>query len=401
MPIDQITLYGASWCPDCKRSKAFLGEQRVPYRFVDLEADPGAVAIVEGYNDGKRIIPTIVFPDGSLLVEPSNEELADKLGLKRDAAMTSYDVVIVGGGPTGLTTAIYCARENLRTVIVERSALGGQAGVTERLDNYPGFPEGIGGAELADRFAQQAARYGVEMLTAVGVTELSSDMGSVAVTTSTGQVLMAGAVLIATGSTYRRTGAPGEEDLIGAGIHFCATCDGPFYKGADELVVIGGGNSGFEEGLFLTQFAQHVTIVEASATPRASRLLQDKVAAHPRMTVLTETTVAAFTEGDNSKLASVELVGPDGQSRTHHAKGAFVFIGLDPNSGWLQGEVDIDNIGFIVTDRMLHTSIPGVFAAGDVRSGSTKQLAAAVGEGAAVALQIRQHLETLATGMGV
>ena len=401
MPSDQITLYGASWCPDCKRSKAFLGEQRVPYRFIDLEADPSAVAIVEGYNDGKRIIPTIVFPDGSLLVEPSNEELADKLGLKRDAAMTSYDVVIVGGGPTGLTTAIYCARENLRTVIVERSALGGQAGVTERLDNYPGFPEGIGGAELADRFAQQAARYGVEMLTAVGVTELSSDMGSVAVTTSTGQVLMAGAVLIATGSTYRRTGAPGEEDLIGAGIHFCATCDGPFYKGADELVVIGGGNSGFEEGLFLTQFAQHVTIVEASATPRASRLLQDKVAAHPRMTVLTETTVAAFTEGDNSKLASVELVGPDGQSRSHHAKGAFVFIGLDPNSGWLQGEVDIDNIGFIVTDRMLHTSIPGVFAAGDVRSGSTKQLAAAVGEGAAVALQIRQHLETLATGMGV
>ena len=401
MPSDQITLYGASWCPDCKRSKAFLGEQRVPYRFIDLEADPSAVAIVEGYNDGKRIIPTIVFPDGSLLVEPSNEELADKLGLKRDAAMTSYDVVIVGGGPTGLTTAIYCARENLRTVIVERSALGGQAGVTERLDNYPGFPEGIGGAELADRFAQQAARYGVEMLTAVGVTELSSDMGSVAVTTSTGQVLMAGAVLIATGSTYRRTGAPGEEDLIGAGIHFCATCDGPFYKGADELVVIGGGNSGFEEGLFLTQFAEHVTIVEASATPRASRLLQDKVAAHPRMTVLTETTVAAFTEGDNSKLASVELAGPDGQSRSHHAKGAFVFIGLDPNSGWLQGEVDIDNIGFIVTDRMLHTSIPGVFAAGDVRSGSTKQLAAAVGEGAAVALQIRQHLETLATGMGV
>lgn len=398
MPSDQITLYGASWCPDCRRSKAFLGEQRVPFTFVDLEADPDAAAIVEGYNDGKRIIPTIVFPDGSFVVEPSNEELAEKLGLTREAAMDAYDVVIVGGGPTGLTTAIYCARENLRTVIVERSALGGQAGITERLDNYPGFPEGIGGAELADRFAQQAARYGVEMLTAVGVTDVESAGGRVTVTTSTGQWLNAGAVLVATGSTYRRTGAPGEEDLIGAGIHFCATCDGPFYKGADELVVIGGGNSGFEEGLFLTQFADHVTIVEASATPRASRLLQDKVGAHPRMTVLTETKVTAFTAGDNSKLASVELTGPDGQSRSHHAKGAFVFIGLDPNSGWLAGKVEIDDYGFIVTDRMLQTTVPGVFAAGDVRAGSTKQLAAAVGDGAAVALQIRAHLESLAAG---
>ena len=152
-----LTLYGASWCPDCRRSKAFLGEQRVPFHYVDLEAHPEENATVERYNDGARIIPTIVFADGSHLAEPSNEELAEKLGLSREAAMSSYDVVIVGGGPTGLTTAIYAARENLRTLVLDRSALGGQAGVTERLDNYPGFPEGIGGAELADRFAQQAA----------------------------------------------------------------------------------------------------------------------------------------------------------------------------------------------------------------------------------------------------
>jgi len=399
MSDEPIIVYGAPWCPDCKRSKNFLGEQRVPFRFVDLEENPEAAEIVEDYNDGKRIIPTIVFPDGSILVEPSNEELADKIGLTRDAAMESYDVVIVGGGPAGLTTAIYCARENLRTVIVERSALGGQAGITERLDNYPGFPEGILGADLADRISQQAARYGVELLTAVGVSDLSSDNGRITVTTSTGQKLMAGAVVIATGSTYRRTGAPGEEDLIGAGIHFCATCDGPFYKGAEELVIIGGGNSGFEEGLFLTQFAEHVTIVEASATPRASRLLQDKVAAHPKMTVLTETKVTGFTAGDNSKLVSVETVTSDGQSVSHPAKGAFVFIGLDPNSGLLQGKADIDEYGFIVTNRNLETTMPGVFAAGDVRAGSTKQLAAAVGEGAAVALQIRHHLEIISAGM--
>ena len=288
-----ITLYGATWCPDCRRSKKFLAEQRVAYNYVDLEEHPEATAVVEQYNDGKRIIPTIVFGDGSILVEPSNGELADKLGLRREAAEDTYDVIIIGGGPTGLTTAIYAAREDLRTIVIEKSALGGQAGVTERLDNYPGFPDGIKGADLADRFAQQAQRYGVELLQAVGVTKLASMGNVVEVQTSTGQTLQAGAALIATGSTYRRTGVKGEEDLIGAGIHFCATCDGPFYKGAAELVVIGGGNSGFEEGLFLTQFADHVTIVERGSTPKASRLLQDKVMNHPKMTCLLYTSDAA------------------------------------------------------------------------------------------------------------
>jgi len=393
-----LVLYGAQWCPDCRRSKAFLAEQRVPFHYVDLEAHPEENAAVERYNDGKRIIPTIVFPDGSHLAEPSNEELAEKLGLSREAAASSYDLVIVGGGPTGLTTAIYAARENLHTLVLERSALGGQAGVTERLDNYPGFPEGIGGAELADRFTRQAARYGVELLPAVDVTGLSAEGGAVTVHTSTGQDLQAGAVLVATGSTYRRTGAEGEADLIGAGVHFCATCDGPFYRDAEELVVIGGGNSGFEEGLFLTQFARHVTVVERGPQPRASRLLQDKVASHPKMTLLTETEVNAFVADDNGKLASVLLTGPDQVVREHPAAAAFVFVGLDPNAGWLNGQVDLDAAGFITTDRMMQTSLPGVFAAGDVRSGSTKQLASAVGEGAAVALQIRHHLDAMSAG---
>lgn len=394
-PEAQITVYGATWCPDCRRSKAFLAEQRIPFVWVDLEAHPDAVSEVERRNEGRRIIPTIVFPDGSFLTEPGNDELADKLGLPREAGATTYDVVVVGGGPTGLTTANYTARENLRTLVVERSALGGQAGVTERFDNYPGFPDGVGGAELADRIAQQARRYGVELLQAVSVTGLRAADGVVEVTTSTGQVLHAGAAVVATGSTYRRTGAAGEDDLIGAGIHFCATCDGPFYRGAEELVVVGGGNSGLEEGLFLTQFAQHVTVVEHNATLRASRLLQDKVAAHPQMSVLVQTDVVEFV-GVDGKLSEVVLRdGASGEERRHPAAGAFVFVGLDPNTGWLDGGVTLDERGFVVTDRAFQTSVPGIFAAGDVRGGSTKQLAAAVGEGAGVALQVRYHLDDL------
>ena len=393
-----LTLYGAAWCPDCRRSKAFLAEHRVPFHYVDLEQHPDENATVERLNDGARIIPTIVFADGSHVAEPSNEELAERLGLTREAAAATYDLVIVGGGPTGLTTAIYAARENLRTIVVERSALGGQAAVTDRLDNYPGFPEGIHGAELADRFVQQAARYGVELLPAVGVTGIEPLGGCSTVRLSTGQELATGAVLVATGSTYRRTGAEGEADLIGAGVHFCATCDGPFYRDADELVVVGGGNSGFEEGLFLTQFARHVTIVEKGDSPRASRLLQDKVGAHPRLTVLTGTGVSRFVAAPDGRLAAVELTGPDGAVAEHPAAAAFVFVGLDPNTGWLDGLVDLDGTGFIVTDRMMASSVPGIFAAGDVRAGSTKQLASAVGEGAAVALQIRYHLDAMAAG---
>jgi thioredoxin reductase (NADPH) len=393
---ESIVVYGAPWCPDCRRSKAFLSEQRIPFTFVNIEENPEALQAVLEINDGKQIIPTIVFPDGSHVVEPTNEELAEKVGLTREAADTSYGLVIVGGGPASLTTAIYAAREDIRTIVVERSALGGQAGITERLDNYPGFPEGIGGADLANRFVQQAERYGVELLQAVSVTSLEPVDGRTLVTLSTGQTITAGAVLIATGSTYRRTGAPGEEDLIGAGIHFCATCDGPFYKGAAELVVLGGGNSGFEEGLFLTQFADHVTIIEKSAEPRASRLLQDKVAEHPKMSVLTSTSLVSFNDDGEGHLASVRLADADGKETDHSAKAAFVFIGLDPNTGWLNGLLELDPVGFLVTDRMMETSIPGIFAAGDVRAGSTKQLASAVGEGAAAALQIRHYLDDLA-----
>src|SRR6266566_179183 len=379
--VAEIQLYGASWCPDCRRAKKFLADQRVPFDRHDIDGDEEGIRLVEDRNGGKRIIPTIVFGDGSHLAEPTNEELAEKLGLARSAMMHVYDLVIVGGGPTGLTTAIYAARENLETLVIDSKGLGGQAGVTERLDNYPGFPDGIGGAELADRFVRQAERYGVELLQAVSVTSVTDEgHRELDVETATGDHYHARAALLATGSNYRRTDAAGEDDLIGAGIHFCATCDGPFYKGSPELMVIGGGNSGLEEGLFLTGFTDRVVVVERSDRLRGSKLLQDKVMNHPKMEVLLEHGVAAFRAKDDGsgKLGTVELE--------------------DLKTG---EKVALDERGFVATDPTFMTSIPGVFAAGDVRGGSTKQLASAVGEGAAAAIQIRGYLDRLEReGMG-
>ena len=303
----------------------------------------------------------------------------------------------MGGGPTGLTAAIYAARENQRVLIVEKSAPGGQAGVTECLDNYPGFPDGVEGHELADRMGRQAERYGVEILQAVAVSSITpTDLG-VTVTTATGETYEAHAVLVATGSIYRRTGAEGEADLIGAGIHFCATCDGPFYRDAKEVLVIGGGNSGLEEGLFLTQFAKHVTVVEFNETLKASRLLQDKVRAHPQMTVETNTKVVRFHSGENGKTRYVELEDrATGERRAHEAPAPSCLSGWTPTRSFCTARLISTSAGFIVSDEQFRTSVPGVFVAGDVRHGSTKQLASAVGEGAAASIQIRYLLDKMA-----
>jgi thioredoxin reductase (NADPH) len=391
MAGDGITVYGATWCPDCKRAKQFLGEQRVHYNWVDIEQQPEHVAFVERVNNGKRIIPTIVFDDESILVEPSNAELAAKLGLQTRARMSYYDLIVVGGGPTGLTTALYGAREGLDVLVIERSALGGQAGVTERLDNFPGFPEGISGAEFADRLTQQASRFGVEMLKAQEVTGLRAEAESRYATTADGAEYGARAVLLATGSRYRRLGVPGEDDLIGAGVHFCATCDGPFYRGK-PVAVIGGGNSAGEESLLLTKFASEVTVLVRGKEMSASQIVIDKVKESPKIALRFNSEVAEFH--GNGKLSGIAV-----RDRTSGAieelspAGVFVFIGLSPNSAWLPETIERDGQGFIVTSPTLETSLPGIFAAGDVRKGSTKQAASAAGEGATAALMIREYLK--------
>ena len=386
-----VTVYGAPWCPDFKRSKQFLGEQRVPYDWVDIDQDEDARLYVQLVNSGRQIIPTIVFEDGSVLVEPSNAEMAAKLGISPKAKREFYDLVIIGRGPAGLTAALYAPREGIDTLIVERRGVGGQAGTTEMIENYPGFVHGIKGAELADAMKSQAERFGIEILPAQAVTGITAQGAYKMISTESGDEYCSSSVLLASGSRYRRLNAPGEEDYIGAGIHFCATCDGPFYKG-QEMLVVGGGNSGIEEGLFLTKFASKVTVLEVRDRLGASRILQEKAANHPQMAVRLGTTVEEF-RGD-SKLTSV-LVKDVNTSETEELNPAavFIFIGLDPNVDFLNGNVDLDRWGFISTNERLETNIDGVFAAGVVRAGSTKQVASAVGEGAAAALMIRQYLE--------
>ncbi len=238
MSHTNIKLYGTNWCSDCKRSKKFLGEQRVHYDFINIEEDMEAQAFVQKLQNGGLTIPTIVFEDGSTFIEPSNAELAAKLGLETKAKCEFYDLIIVGGGPTALTSAIYGARDGYDVLVIERSGLGGQAGITERLDNYPGFPEGVTGADFAERVIEQSKRYGVELLSAQNVVVVGNDDDAHFVETESGHRYRSNAVLIATGSTYKRLGVPGEDDYIGAGVHFCATCDGPLSSKAKIIIWI-------------------------------------------------------------------------------------------------------------------------------------------------------------------
>jgi len=390
--MDHITVYGAPWCPDCRRSKSFLMDQRVPYRWVDIDADADGRAFVEQLQNGGRTIPTITFEDGSYLLEPSNAELADKLGLQLRAKKTAYGLLILGGGPAGLSAAIYAAREGMDALVLERGALGGQAGATEMIDNYPGFPDGIRGAELASRLVAHAQRYGVEMVSAVDVASVSGDGDCVEVATATGDRYRAPAALVATGSKYRRLGIPGEDGLIGLGVHFCATCDGPFYRGAEEIVVLGGGNSALEEALFLATLAEHVTILTRGDL-RASELVVDKVRNHKRITVRTGVDLDAFEARDGRLGTVLAHERASGEAIAIEPAAAFVFVGLDPNTAFLRGSVDLDERGFVRTDDRYRTSLDGLFAAGDVRAGSTKQVGAAAGEGIAALLSVRRWLE--------
>lgn len=392
---DKIIIYGANWCPDCRRAKQFFGEHRVPYEWIDITDNDEAVAYVEKVNKGNRSIPTIIYPDGTIHVEPSNAEMAAQTGVSQDDDSKIYDVIIVGGGPAGLTSAIYTAREGLETLIVDAASLGGQVAITQVLDNFPGFPKGVSGAEFAERMEEQARRFEVDIVQGEPVADIVRDGQYIIVSAKSGREFIGRSVIIATGSQYKRLNVPGETELIGLNVHFCATCDGAFYKDKD-VVVIGGGNSGFEEGLFLAdKFAKSVTIIEFMPESKASQILQNKVAEQENMTVVLNHAIQEFKMSDGKFDGMIVEDRATGEVKEWHPDGVFVFIGLIPNSKFLPDTIERDNWGFIKTAFNFETTMKGVFVAGDVREGSTKQAVSAAGEGATAAMMVRQYLQAI------
>lgn len=301
------------------------------------------------------------------------------------------DVVIVGSGPAGLTAAIYTTREDIKTIVYERSVIGGLAAVTDQIDNYPGFPTGVAGLKLADDLRAQAERFG----TVIELDEINKieDHGQFkAIHTANGSV-QAKAVLVATGSDYKKIGVPGENKYYARGVHYCATCDGAFYRDK-RLVVVGGGNSAVQETIFLTRFASHIDLLVRSKIKASEVLVKElnKYIHNKKVTVHLKTTTDEIIGVDN---VVQKVIGTkDGQKTEFQVDGVFVFVGLMPNTLFLKNSaVRLDEIGFIITDDNLQTTMPGVFAAGDVRCGATMQIASATGEGATAALKIREYLE--------
>jgi thioredoxin reductase (NADPH) len=302
-----------------------------------------------------------------------------------------HDVIMVGAGPSSLAAAIYTTREDIETVIYEKGVIGGMAAITDKVDNYPGFPEGVEGMKLADLLQAQAVRFGAK-IDFGDVSEIRDETDHKVVVVD-GKDVKSKAVLIATGSDYNKIGVPGEAEYYGRGVHYCATCDGAFYRDK-RLVVIGGGNSAVQEAIFLTRFTSHLDLLVRS-TIKASDILKrelQKFVDQGKITVHYGVTTKEIVATDN-KITSV-LAEKDGNEISYETDGVFVFVGLSPNTGFLKGSaVELDEHGLIKTDARYETSMKGVFASGDVRSGATLQIASAVGEGAAAALSIREYLD--------
>ncbi|MGE5309592.1 MAG: NAD(P)/FAD-dependent oxidoreductase [Sphaerimonospora mesophila] len=306
---------------------------------------------------------------------------------------TIHDVVMIGAGPAALTAAIYTTREEIETVLYEKAIVGGLAATTDWIDNYPGYAQGIEGLRLADELRGQAERFGANI--EFGTVEKIERSGNSIKLSVDGNEVLARAVLIATGSDHRKLGVPGEEEYFAKGVHYCATCDGAFYKDK-RLIVVGGGNSGVQEALFLTRFATHIDLLVRSELRASEVLLRKLEAASDKITVHTNVLVDEIV-AENEVVVGAKIRNKltDEQSLVN-ADGVFVFIGLIPNTWFLGGsDIELDEQGFVKANANLETSMPGVFVAGDVREGATMQIAAAVGDGATAALKMRQYIESL------
>ena len=304
------------------------------------------------------------------------------------------DTIMIGAGPSALAAAVYTTREDIDTTLYEKSAIGGLAAITDMVDNYPGFPDGIEGMTLADQLQKQAERFGAKIDFGEASSLTLNDDGTKTLVID-GQEVVAKTVLIATGSDYNKLGIPGEAELYGRGAHYCATCDGAFYR-EKRLVVVGGGNSAIQEAIFLTRFATHIDLLVRSTIKASDVLQQDlqKFVDEGKITVHLGVVPTAIV-AEEGKVTHVDAKKGD-EAVKFDTDGVFIFVGLKPNTQFLAGSgVELDEQGLVKTDEHLETTMPGVFASGDVRSGATMQIASAVGEGATAALSIREHLDNL------
>lgn len=397
-PDDAIRLVGERWSAASHRLREYLARNLVPYRWLDID-QPAGQALAAAAPEGSSL-PLLVLEDGSTLADPAPADVARALALSGTVDVDFHDVVVVGAGPAGLAAAVYAGSEGLRTVVVEAEAPGGQAGLSSRIENYLGFPSGISGAELARRAHAQARRFGTTLVaphTAVGIRR--ADPYRVVVLDD-GTELHCSSVIVATGVQYRRLDVPGAAGLTGAGVYYGAASTEAAAMTGERVVVVGGANSAGQAALHLARFAAEVVVVvrAASLAERMSSYLVERIEATDSIQVRCRSQVTAV--GGDDRLRTVRITGPDGDEELD-AAGMFVFIGAQPRTDWLSGDAVCDEHGFVVTgpalqpDRwglardpfLLETSIPAVFAVGDVRARSVKRIASAVGEGS-IAIQM-------------
>lgn len=317
-----------------------------------------------------------------------------------EAEKKVHDLVIVGAGPAALSAAVYTTREDIETILYEKAVPGGLISTTDWVDNYPGFPDGIAGLELAENMRKQAERFGARI--ELGEVMKIVDEGDVRRLETTDGDVYAKVVLVATGASYKKIGVPGEEEYYARGVHYCATCDGAFYRDK-RLVVVGGGNSAVQEAMFLTRFASHIDMLVRSDFRASDVLVKELEEKHKdKITIHKQTTTDEILGEKIDGIDKVtKVIGThDGKKVEFETDGVFVFVGLQPNTGFVgESGIELDEVGLIKSNEHLHTSMPGVFVAGDCRSGATMQIATAVGEGATAALRIREYLEDKKLGI--
>lgn len=412
LPFEGVRVAGSRWSPQSYSARDFLSRNQIPYRWIDIDTDqPTRELVLATVGDLSRL-PVVLFPDGSYLVAPTTSELADKVGLQTAAKLPYYDLVIVGGGPAGLAGAVYGASEGLKVLLIEQEAPGGQAGTSSMIENYLGFPSGVTGAELALRAAAQAKRFGAELLVGHSVTGVQWHDPYKLLTLSNGTEVSCHALVVATGLAVRKLDVPGSEALTGAGVYYgSAPTEATLYRGQD-VGVIGGANSAGQGALYLSRHARRVTMAVRASDLRASmsQYLIERIKAADNIDVVTRVEVTAVCGNDHLERVDLRHIDTS-ETETRNLAALFVFIGVAPRTALFQELLAMDEHGFIVTGAaarqaarpwplerdpmMFETSVPGIFAVGDVRAGANRRIAAAVGEGSAVVFSVHEYLRTV------